>query len=48
MAKNFRDLEREALADPKRRLNVARERARLIEAVRLLNTGLAGRNERSV
>ncbi len=35
MAKNFRDLEREALADPKRRANIEREKALLLGAIRL-------------
>lgn len=35
MAKNFRDLEREALADPKRRANIERERVLLLGAIRL-------------
>ena len=32
MAKNFRELEREALADPRRRANIERERALLNRA----------------
>jgi transcriptional regulator with XRE-family HTH domain len=35
MAKNFRELEREALAEPKRRANVERERTLLLGAIRL-------------
>lgn len=35
MAKSFRELEREALADPKRRANIEREKALLLGAVRL-------------
>jgi len=35
MAKNFRDLERKALADPKRRANVEREKVLLLGAIRL-------------
>lgn len=35
MAKNFRELEREALTDPKRRANVEREKALLLGAIRL-------------
>jgi transcriptional regulator with XRE-family HTH domain len=35
MAKNFRELEREALADPKRRANIERERTLLLGAIRL-------------
>jgi DNA-binding XRE family transcriptional regulator len=33
--KNFRELEREALADPKRRANIAREKALILGAIRL-------------
>ena len=35
MAKNFRDLERKALADSKRRANIERERVLLLGAIRL-------------
>ncbi len=35
MAKNFRELEREALADPRRRANIERERIALLGAIRL-------------
>lgn len=35
MAKNFRELEREVLADPKRRANVERQKALLLGAIRL-------------
>lgn len=35
MAKDFRDLEREALADPKRRANIEREKALLLGAIQL-------------
>jgi transcriptional regulator with XRE-family HTH domain len=35
MSRNFRDLEREALPDPKRRANVEREKALLLGAIRL-------------
>lgn len=35
MAKRFHDLEHEALADPKRRVNIAREKALLLGAIRL-------------
>jgi hypothetical protein len=41
MAYRFQELERKALADPKRRANIARERALLLGAIRLreLRTG---------
>lgn len=35
MAKNFRQLEREALADPTRRANIEREKALLLGAIQL-------------
>lgn len=35
MAKNFGDLERKALADPRRRSNIEREKALLLGAIRL-------------
>lgn len=35
MAKNFREMEREVLADPKRRANVERQKALLLGAIRL-------------
>lgn len=35
MAKNFRELERKALADPKRHANIERERVLLLGAIRL-------------
>ena len=34
MAKNFRDIERKALADPRRRANIERERALLDRTTR--------------
>ncbi|MGA9635623.1 MAG: hypothetical protein WBQ41_10365 [Solirubrobacterales bacterium] len=38
MAKNFRDLEQEALEDPRRRANIERERALLERAIRLADS----------
>jgi hypothetical protein len=47
MARNFRELERQALADPKRRENIRRERARLDRAFRITKTGAAGAVDRN-